>query len=327
MVSNVPSITVLMPVYNGSRYLAAAIDSILSQTYTDFEFLIIDDASGDGSCNIIKSYNDTRIRLIVNKKNLGQTRSLNKGIQLAKGEFIARIDQDDISFNNRLKLQISFMKDNPSIILLGTAFQTIDEHGTLLTHYYPPTTHKEIINSFTSYCPIAHSSVIFQRLPVYNLGGYPENYVFSQDFALWQKLSVQYQEANLPIELVQIRKHSGQTGLSHGSKQILIKEKISINKEALIHPDITPKAKRKGRFNIIKGELDYLLTIYGKYEITMLRKIIKILFYHPILSIKIFLLMLLDKILGSWGYSLIYALKNKLHFVINYKTLSKLRRP
>ena len=252
MVSNVPSITVLMPVYNGSRYLAAAIDSILSQTYTDFEFLIIDDASGDGSCNIIKSYNDTRIRLIVNKKNLGQTRSLNKGIQLAKGEFIARIDQDDISFNNRLELQISFMKDNPSIILLGTAFQTIDEHGTLLTHYYPPTTHKEIINSFTSYCPIAHSSVIFQRLPVYNLGGYPENYVFSQDFALWQKLSVQYQEANLPIELVQIRKHSGQTGLSHGSKQILIKEKISINKEALIHPDITPKAKRKKHVILFK---------------------------------------------------------------------------
>ena len=107
----------------------------------------------------------------------------------------------------------------------------------------------------------------------------------------------------------------------------MIKEKIRINKEAIIHPDITPKAKRKGRFNIIKGELDYLLTIYGKYEITMLHKIVKIFIYHPILSIKNFLLMLLDKILGSWGYSFIYALKNKLHFIINYKTLSKIRRP
>ena len=105
-----PLVTVLMPVYNGEKYIYESILSIINQTFDDFEFLIIDDCSKDNSINIIKSFHDKRLRLEKNKKNIGQTLTLNKGLELARGKFIARIDQDDISANNRLECQIKFLK-------------------------------------------------------------------------------------------------------------------------------------------------------------------------------------------------------------------------
>ena len=101
-----PIITVLMPVYNGENYLSETIESILSQTYKDFEFLIIDDCSTDNSIKVINSYNDDRIKLVKSLKNRGQSMTMNEGLKLAKGKYIARIDQDDISYKNRLKTQI-----------------------------------------------------------------------------------------------------------------------------------------------------------------------------------------------------------------------------
>ncbi|MCI0471302.1 MAG: glycosyltransferase, partial [Candidatus Aminicenantes bacterium] len=106
-------ITVLMSVFNNAAYLREAIDSILNQTYTDFEFLIIDDASTDSSKEIISHYHDTRIRLIENKRNIGLTKSLNKGLHKAKGEYIARMDADDISLPDRLAVQYAFLQENP----------------------------------------------------------------------------------------------------------------------------------------------------------------------------------------------------------------------
>src|SRR3990170_6306785 len=103
-----PEITVLMSVYNGERFLREAIESILNQTYRDFEFLIINDGSTDSSREIILSYNDPRIRLIDNELNIGLTRSLNKGLRLARGKYIARQDADDISFRKRLEKQVAF---------------------------------------------------------------------------------------------------------------------------------------------------------------------------------------------------------------------------
>ena len=105
-----PTISVLMPLYNGEKHLAEAIESVLKQTYTDFELLIIDDCSTDVSVKIINSYDDRRIRLVQNKKNLGQSASMNKGLRFAKGIYIARMDQDDISHVYRLEKQIYFIK-------------------------------------------------------------------------------------------------------------------------------------------------------------------------------------------------------------------------
>ncbi|SVC41049.1 uncharacterized protein METZ01_LOCUS293903, partial [marine metagenome] len=113
--SNLPLITVLMPVYNGAKYLNEAIDSILNQTFQNFEFIIIDDGSTDDSVKIIKSYDDNRIRLVENRNNLGQSETLNKGLSLTRGKYIARMDQDDISMPERLKKQFEFMENNSDV--------------------------------------------------------------------------------------------------------------------------------------------------------------------------------------------------------------------
>ena len=120
-----PLVTVLMAVYNGEKYLREAIESILDQTYTNFEFLIINDGSSDRTEEIILSYNDKRIRYIKNEQNLKLIASLNKGLDLAKGEFIARMDADDISLPERLEKQINFLEKHPEIGLLGSWVRTL----------------------------------------------------------------------------------------------------------------------------------------------------------------------------------------------------------
>jgi len=114
-----PKVTVLMPVYNAEKYLKEAIGSILGQSFSDFEFLIINDGSTDSSVKIIKSYDDPRIRFIANEKNLGVIPTLNKGFALAQGEFIARMDADDISLPKRLELQADFMDKHPEAGAIG----------------------------------------------------------------------------------------------------------------------------------------------------------------------------------------------------------------
>ena len=116
-----PKVTLLMSVFNGQSYLKEAIESILNQTFEDFEFLIINDASKDNSLRIIQSFDDSRIKLVHNSDNIGLTKSLNKGIDLAKGEFIARMDCDDISLPERLSMQVSFIDKNPDIGILSSA--------------------------------------------------------------------------------------------------------------------------------------------------------------------------------------------------------------
>src|SRR5690349_9241462 len=122
-----PVFTVLMPVYNGEKYLREAIDSILAQTLTDFEFLIIDDGSKDRSVDIIKSYADPRINLVKNEVNLGISKTLNRGIEIAAAEFIARMDADDISHPTRLQKQYDYLIKNPECALLSTWAKMITE--------------------------------------------------------------------------------------------------------------------------------------------------------------------------------------------------------
>jgi glycosyltransferase involved in cell wall biosynthesis len=170
-----PKVTVLMPVYNGEKYLREAIESILNQTFIDFEFLIINDGSTDRSVEIIESYSDPRIRLVHNERNMKLIATLNKGLELARGEYIARMDCDDISLPERLAKQVAFMDANPEVGVLGTAFQTIDSYGKSL-------------NS-----PI--------------LGGYTPEAIHVEDYDLWRRLSGVTQFSNLQDVLIYLRKH------------------------------------------------------------------------------------------------------------------------
>lgn len=150
MGSNIsPKVSVVMSVYNGEKYLPETIDSILNQTFKDFEFIIINDGSTDKTAKILTSYDDPRIR-IFNQENMGLTKSLNRAISLAKGEYIARMDADDISYPERLKKQVDYLNKNPDIGLVGSKYIRIDKRGRKIDEINVPIGTDNILKHFSA---------------------------------------------------------------------------------------------------------------------------------------------------------------------------------
>jgi glycosyltransferase involved in cell wall biosynthesis len=196
-----PKLTVLMPVYNAASYLREAMESILHQTFRDFEFLIIDDGSTDESIAIVLSYNDSRIRFIQNEINMGIAATLNRGIELASCELIARMDADDISYPERLQKQYDHMNLNPACALLSTACRIVTAAGkhVRLERY----TSRFFYYNLTFECWIYHPTVMFRKAAVQDAGMYSKS--FSEDYDLFWKLSQKYPIANLREVLLDYR--------------------------------------------------------------------------------------------------------------------------
>jgi glycosyltransferase involved in cell wall biosynthesis len=195
-----------MAVYNGECYLRETIDSILAQTSQDFEFLIINDGSTDSTQEIIQSYGDPRIRLVDNEHNLGLTRSLNKGLQLAKGEFIARQDGDDVSEPERLAKQVAFLETHPEVALVGTWYKEIDAQGKPISDGNLPCDYTQIRWHLLFYCPFVHSAVMLRKSAVLEkIGFYNEALSYSMDYELWQRIARDLLVANLDEYLVKLR--------------------------------------------------------------------------------------------------------------------------
>ena len=205
-----PRVTVLMTVYNGEKYLKECMDSVLNQTFKDFEFLILDDCSTDSSVDIIKSYNDTRIRLIENRENLGQVKSLNIGLDYARGEYVARMDQDDLMLKARLEKQLDFMQRSPDVCVVGTWGKAIDEKGRRFAKYCFPVRYEEIIGSIL--CGrhfFMHIAALFRKDTVIDAGKYNESFSLAEDYELWTRLLLKkYKLVNIPEYLVKFRYHS-----------------------------------------------------------------------------------------------------------------------
>ena len=208
-----PRVTVLMSVYNGERYLAESIDSLLAQTYGDFELLVINDASTDRSRNLLASYSDPRIRIIDNGSNLGLTASLNIGLAAARGELVARQDADDSSHPRRLEKQVGFLDSHPHIAVLGTGVRFVDERGRPIrarSSMWPRCETLQAIRwqlMFES--PFTHSSVMFRRAVIWGeFKGYDESFRTSQDYELWSRVARIHAMTNLPEPLVDFRNHS-----------------------------------------------------------------------------------------------------------------------
>ena len=187
-----PNVSVVMAVFNGERYLVEAVESILNQTYRDFEFIIIDDGSTDSSLEILKRYEkqDQRIQLVVNGENIGPPLSLNKGIALSKGKYIARMDQDDVSLPDRFKIQIVYLDEHPDIWVLGTNVKRIDEKGKYLNEWKLPVAPTLIKwNSiFRNSGVVCHPTVMMRRNLFDFISGYDESEPFCDDLELWTRL-------------------------------------------------------------------------------------------------------------------------------------------
>ncbi len=207
-----PRVSVIMSVYNGEKYLREAVDSILNQTFTNFEFIIINDGSTDSSREIIESYNDSHICLIQNKENMGLIKSLNKGINLARGKYIARMDADDISLPERLETQFKYFDADPSLTLCASRFQVIDKNWNFGRKIQPFASKKLMSWHLLSWYllfgnRICHSSVMVKKEALLKLDGYAEWAHHCEDFELWSRMSFIYKMIIIPEVLIYWRYH------------------------------------------------------------------------------------------------------------------------
>ncbi|WP_416675827.1 glycosyltransferase family 2 protein [Egbenema bharatensis] len=207
-----PTLSVLMSVYNGSTYLKESIDSILDQTFTDFEFLIIDDCSTDDSWQILQDYadRDGRIRLLQNQENLGLTKSLNRGLAVAEGNYIARQDADDVALPDRFQKQVQVLEQQPEVVLVSCEMEWIDAAGQSLGSMQRSCQADLVPWHLLFYNHVGgHSQVLYRRQAALTAGGYDEARRYSQDYDLWSRLTKQGKIVILP-EFLQLQRIHGQ---------------------------------------------------------------------------------------------------------------------
>lgn len=247
-IKNKPKVTVLMPVYNGEHFLAEAMKSITNQTFTDFEFLIINDGSTDRSHEVASSFKDHRIRVVSSTRNEGLIAALNKGLALAQGEYIARMDQDDISLPQRLEKQVAFMDKNPNIGILGTWVKTFGSIKETIWEY-PEDPH--IVKSRLLFeSVLAHPSTMLRRkiLIDHNLY-YNKDYIHAEDYELWVRCSRYTDLSNIPEVLLLYRFHDNKIGSTKLKEQLATAEKIRF--QQLKNFALTPSAEEMELHNRI----------------------------------------------------------------------------
>lgn len=287
-------VSVIMSNYNTpEEYLRSAIESILNQTYQNFEFIIIDDCSTDNSLSIIESYSDERIKVIRNEKNLGITKSLNRGLKAATGEYVARMDADDISLEKRFEKQVEFLKSHPDHIVCGTGVELIGDwqskhSNKFICRTIPQKDEFRIYLLFGNYPNIVHPTAMFNRnlLLKHNIT-YNERYPLAQDYRMWISCSEVAECANLSETLLNYRVHG--KAVSNDKKELqkniayqimqeqLDKLHISLTEEyADIHKDFL--STRKEYNTECKKWIKTLLKYNKKYNVYNQKLFKKILY-------------------------------------------------
>jgi glycosyltransferase involved in cell wall biosynthesis len=202
---NNPKVTVLMPAYNAGKYIGEAIASVLEQSFTDFELLIINDGSTDDTEKIIRSFKDPRI-VLMSQENKGVSAALNLGLSYARANYIARFDADDICLPNRLKVQYEFITTYPEYSIIGSAVEYMDADGHyIFTHHPEGHLNEEIQQLKYTICPFIHSSVFYKKDAVVNNGGYNEHAYTYEDHFLWVNILKNEKACNLSQALIKVR--------------------------------------------------------------------------------------------------------------------------
>jgi len=229
MSEDASAVSVIMAVCNGEKFLQDAVESVLKQSVDDFEFLIIDDGSTDGSGEILENFSkkDSRVRLI-RQKNIGLTKSLNIGLRHARGEFIARMDGDDLCFPNRFATQLDFLRQNPDVVACGSNVELIDSDGDRIGVYRRPQTHEEIEEHFWSGLAgaIVHPSAMIRTDALKKIGGYNERFSKCQDYDLWFRLAEIGRLANVSEVLLQWRQHANSICYQSSDVQFVLAQEI-----------------------------------------------------------------------------------------------------
>jgi len=247
-----PAISVLMPVYNAQQYLHEAMDSILKQTFGDFEFLVFDDGSTDKSREIIQSFNDPRIKVFLSEKNTGYASLLNEGLQKAEGKYIARMDADDVSMPDRFQKQFDFLERNPDYVLCGTWFREITEDRVANL----PTDNDNIKLKMLCITPFCHPSVMMRAgVLKRNRILYEVDHAPAEDHELWTRLAEYGKLVNLPEVLVDYRVHDNNISLK-------VRTDVQIRNLATARRNYTRSFFKDAQLN--QGQLDVLQSLFYK---------------------------------------------------------------
>ncbi len=252
-----PKVTVFIPVYNREQYVGEAIESILAQTFSDFEILLVDDGSTDHSVDKIRSFPDPRIRLVCNEENLGIPKTRNKGVELARGQYMAMLDSDDRAYPERLEKQVAFLDLHPEYAQIGSWCRMMDAQGRILNKIKrQPVLPDDIHAQFLFRCAMSNRSIM-ARTAILQEYGYRNDFLRCQDYELHVRLAKHYKLGNLPECLVYGRIHTEQitgqtTDLGDAKKQEIISGQlnelgVAFSQEDL-DPHLTLSRMRKSRF-------------------------------------------------------------------------------
>jgi glycosyltransferase involved in cell wall biosynthesis len=263
-------VSVLLPMYNAAPFIEEAVNSILSQSFSYFELIIIDDCSTDNSVDLVTQVKDDRIVLIKKAQNSGYTDSLNYGLKIAKGKFIARMDADDISLPNRFETQVNFLEQNKEVILCGSWFKIIGS-DEVVQH---PTSHHQILLALLDYCAIGHPTVMFKKeLFLKNNLFYDKQMEPAEDHNLWVRAIRYGQLQNIPEVLLHYRLHQNQISVKKKIKQDTHSQDAKkfhmglLYDDAVQHVDVTEKPKLKGiAFGTQKKYVAVYLTVLAELQ-------------------------------------------------------------
>lgn len=249
-----PVVSVVMSVYNGENYLREAIDSVLNQIFYDFEFIIINDGSSDKSLSIIQSYQDKRIFLIDNSENKGLIFSLNKGLEIAKGKYIARMDADDICLPERFDLQVKQFENHPNAMIVGSDYYLLDgDKNTYIKNINDSDYQKAVLLFTPCFC---HPTVMMKNVFKDNHIFYDKNFIHAEDYKLWTDLNAFGDYLNINKPLLKYRHHVSQISNQKNESQLIISKRIREN------------YLEKLKFKLSKKQFDVLNTIGNNTFIT-----------------------------------------------------------
>ena len=218
-----PIVSVVMCVFNGELFVGEAVESILGQSFNEFEFIIINDGSTDSTDSILDYYQRKDPRIIIcHQENRGLVDSLNRGCSLSRGKYIARMDADDIAINNRLLWQVDFLDEHPEVGVIGGAIEVINTVGqSLVTHRYPVKDSEIKKGLIHGDCPLVHPTVLMRKAVFTEVGGYRKVFVDAEDFDLWLRVAERWKLANLKQVVLKYRRHPDQVSVKKFKRQAL----------------------------------------------------------------------------------------------------------
>jgi len=228
-----PRVSVILAVFNGERFLTPAIESILSQTFGDLELIVVDDGSTDGTAGILRGIRDSRVRCLTNQRNEGIYASLNKGLQLASGEYVCPMDADDIALPMRIQREVAFLDQNPECAMVGSHVRLIDELGIEIGVETPPTADKKIRSIMFIHNPFIHATMMIRSSVLQTVGGYDDRFLYNGDYDLWLRIASRYRFANLSEILLLRRIHAKAVTIEHELE--LVRNRIKTLHHAILH--------------------------------------------------------------------------------------------